>query len=550
MTAGAPSPRARAGLAFQYRILLLVAGLLAAGMGGLFLSMVRWMEVRTQDDIRYRLSRAAEILGRIHQEESTLRSRRFESLATEPRFVALAQVMEMKGREETLQEQLEEHDLARRGWAGFGFASAQGEILGWKGKGRPRAGLFLSELVAQSPRPALQVGASEVHQLFAIGLHAPSGTERPTGYVLVATPFTSEVLDDYALAAGGALELVESGRRIAASRNAPGPGPDLRSIDVVLSPTLSFRFDLDAAQVADPLRAMLRTLAGLAISVVLLGSFASFLIAERMARPIGDLAGAARRVGEGRLEERVPEEGAPELRSLARDFNEMIGSLQRSRLEIEEKAAQILEAGERERRRLAQDLHDGLGQELAGIALHCQALVKRLASSSGTPEAERIAGLVRRAIETARALGRGLYPLGLENNDLEGSLREMAAFVRTTFGVSTIVDWDPRLRIGDRKVATALYWIAQEAVTNAVRHGKPVTVWIRLQPGEETGAVLTVRDDGCGIPPGAQASGGMGLRTMKSRADMIGALLSVVPHPEGGTAVTCTVTRGVERPAP
>jgi signal transduction histidine kinase len=541
----AASSRAFRGLPFQHRILFLVAGLLAAGMGGLFLAMLQWMEVRTEEDIRYRLSRAAEILGRVHQEESLLRARRYESLATEPRFVALAQVMEMKGREETLLEQLEEFDLAKRGWTGFGFVTAQGELLAWKGKGRPRSGPALSDLLSRSPVPELGVEENEVLQLFAVGLHPPSGSERPTGYLLLATPFTSAVLDEYALTAGGALELVQEGRPIAVSRNFPGRGGDLRSVEVPLSRTLSFRFSLAVDQVSAPLREMLRTLALVAIGVVILGSSAAYLIAQHMSRPIDQLARAARRVGEGKLEEAVPELGAPELQSLARDFNEMVASLRRSQEELRQKADEILEVGERERARLAQDLHDGLGQDLAGIALHCQGLVKRLSDASGSQEAERIAGLVRRAIETTRALGRGLYPLGLETSDLEHSLREMAASVRQTFGVPAVVDWDARIHVEDRKVATNSYWIAQEAVTNALKHGKPGTLWIRVFAGEHREAVLTVRDDGTGFSAAPARNGGMGLRIMKSRAELIGADLQVAPHPEGGTCVTCTMTRGV-----
>jgi signal transduction histidine kinase len=107
------------------------------------------------------------------------------------------------------------------------------------------------------------------------------------------------------------------------------------------------------------------------------------------------------------------------------------------------------------------------------------------------------------------------------------------------------VDWDARIHIEDRKVATNSYWIAQEAVTNAIKHGKPGTLWIRVFAGEHRGAVLTVRDDGTGFSATPARNGGMGLRIMKSRAELIGADLQVAPHPEGGTCVTCTMTRGV-----
>jgi signal transduction histidine kinase len=528
------------GIGFQYRILLLVAGLLLAGMGGLLLAMLRWSNTRTEDDIRYRLARATEILGRVHREESALRARRFESLSTEPRFLALAQVMAMKGGEETLKEQLEEYDLQKRGWAGFGFSLGTGEILGWKGKGRPAGGAPLARRLRDSAEPVLELHGDELLELFTVGLRAPSGAEPPTGYLLVAAPFSGAVLREYAISAGGTLELVRTdGRAIEA------PDRVARSALFPVSPDLSFRFTLNTGQVAAPRREMLRTLALVAVGVVLLGSVAAFLVAHRMSRPIGALAAAARKVGEGRLDAEVAQEGAPELRSLARDFNEMVASLRRSREEIKEKAAEILDVGERERERLAQDLHDGLGQDLAGISLHCQALVKKLSEGSGGQEAERIAGLVRRAIETARTLGRGLYPLGLETNDLERSIREMAVFIRQTWNVPVLVEWDPRIRIEDRMVATHLYWIAQEAATNAAKHAKAGTLWIRLWSSDAGGATLTVRDDGIGLSEPPPSRGGMGLRIMRSRSEMIGAEFRVGPHPEGGTWITCDVTRGI-----
>jgi signal transduction histidine kinase len=294
---------------------------------------------------------------------------------------------------------------------------------------------------------------------------------------------------------------------------------------------------------------MLRTMFVIALGVIVLGSAASFVLARRVSRPIGRLARAAKEVGKGSEFQPVAEEGAPELRVLAKNFNEMVQSLAHSQEELKAHANEVLEVEERERQKIAQDLHDGLGQDLAGIALHCQALEKRLSASQAPAgaEARRIAELVNRTIDKARALGRGLWPAGLEKNDLESALREMASFVRQTFGVSCVVDWDPALALGDRAVATNLYWIAQEATTNALRHGKPRTIWLRAALEDGNGAKLTIRDDGAGLGVRGGASGGMGLRTMRSRAEMIGGSFQVGHHPEGGTVVTCEIGRGIRR---
>jgi signal transduction histidine kinase len=540
-------------LSFQHRILLVVTGLLIFGVGGLVLAMVEWVGVHTEGDVRYRLGLAQGMLKRLYREETALRARRFESLAAEPRYVALGQVMEMEDREATLTEQVEEQDLTQSGWMAVGFASIGGRLLAWRGPARAEvAELLRGPGLGRSPAGHLVADNRQVMEVMVAALHPAGEPERTTGYLLVGIPWKSSVLDEYARAIGGSLELNVGGQKVAGAGDSGASGRDLRFIDVPLARNVSFRFSLDVAQVGLPLRSMLRTMSVIALGVILLGSAASFVLARRVSRPIGRLARAAKEVGKGSQFQPVAEEGAPELRVLAKNFNEMVRSLAHSQEELKAHANEVLEVEERERQKIAQDLHDGLGQDLAGIALHCQALEKRLSASQAPAgaEARRIAELVNRTIDKARALGRGLWPAGLEKNDLEAALREMASFVRQTFGVSCVVDWDPALVLGDRAVATNLYWIAQEATTNALRHGKPRTIWLRAALEDGEGARLTIRDDGAGLGPEGGASGGMGLRTMRSRAEMIGGSFQVGRHPEGGTVVTCEISRGVRRVSP
>lgn len=189
------------------------------------------------------------------------------------------------------------------------------------------------------------------------------------------------------------------------------------------------------------------------------------------------------------------------------------------------------EAGERERRRLCEDLHEGLGQELAGIALACNALASRLGREH-REEARRIGQLVGKAIDATRSLAQALYPVGLKDTDLPEYLRHIATFVERTFGVTCTVDWDPNVLIPGEPAARNVYWIVQEAVTNAVRHGGPRH--IRIHGSLAGGIRVTVRDDGKGLGAGHE---GMGILVMKSRARSIGAELTVSNHDEGGVAV-------------
>ena len=206
---------------------------------------------------------------------------------------------------------------------------------------------------------------------------------------------------------------------------------------------------------------------------------------------------------------------------------------------------EILEISGEEQRRIGHDLHDVLGQNLAGVAFLAKVLSQRLAAVS-SPEADQaaeISNLVRETVAHARAISRGLSPVELSEGGLRNALEETAAGVEDVFGVPCVFECGLAAAAAfDRTVATHLYRITQEAVNNATRHGRPEHVWITLTE-EDGGVVLTVRDDGAGLPDDAGAKGGMGLRIMKYRADIIGAALDVRGHPQGGTVVVCTLPR-------
>ncbi len=202
---------------------------------------------------------------------------------------------------------------------------------------------------------------------------------------------------------------------------------------------------------------------------------------------------------------------------------------------------EILEISDRERQRIGQDLHDGLCQHLAGIELMSQALEQKLSARSkdGAARAGEIARHVRDVIAQTRRLSRGLSPVTLQSEGLASALEELAANAEKMFGIQCRVNREDAAGVCELPVATHLYRIAQEAVSNAIRHGHARTVLIELrQAGERT--LLRVTDDGCGFPkePGAA---GMGLRIMRSRAAMIGGFLAIDSRPQGGSVVTCSV---------
>lgn len=211
---------------------------------------------------------------------------------------------------------------------------------------------------------------------------------------------------------------------------------------------------------------------------------------------------------------------------------------ERKRLERE-----ILEISDREQRRIGQDLHDGLCQELAGIELMSQALEQKIAarSKADAARAAEIAGHVRDAIRHTRLLARGLSPVTLDSEGLMSALHELAANTEKIFHVPCRFDCQPAVTVADHAAATHLFRIAQEAVSNAVKHGKARHISLRLTRHRDR-LKLVVSDDGVGLPEPLPRGQGMGLRIMESRAAMIGGTLVAENDPSGGARVLCEAT--------
>jgi signal transduction histidine kinase len=208
---------------------------------------------------------------------------------------------------------------------------------------------------------------------------------------------------------------------------------------------------------------------------------------------------------------------------------------ERERLERE-----LLEISEREQHRIGQDLHDGLCQHLTGATLAGQVLEEKLAAR-GLPEtadANKVVRMVEEGINLSRSLAKGLYPVEMEADGLMLALEEFAATSSELFKVPCRFECDSPVLIHDRATAGHLYRIAQEAVGNAIKHGKAASVLIRLVASEE-GIVLSIKDDGTGLPESLPKNRGIGLRIMAHRAAMIGGEFNARRDETGGTLVTC-----------
>lgn len=222
---------------------------------------------------------------------------------------------------------------------------------------------------------------------------------------------------------------------------------------------------------------------------------------------------------------------------------------------------QLLEATAEEQRRIGRDLHDGLCQELVSLALGIE-LVYRKLSSTKSPEAAAIHKLGDSLVgitQQARNLARGLNPVDLHAGGLPLALKQLANRVSEATQIQCGVLCDRRAQAQNGTVATHLYRIAQEAVSNAIRHANPSRIDLELSCARGY-LTLKVEDDGRGLPKSfsvlppasanakkpssqtrARPASGIGLQTMNYRARLIGGTFDIGPGRNGGTRVVCAV---------
>jgi PAS domain S-box-containing protein len=203
---------------------------------------------------------------------------------------------------------------------------------------------------------------------------------------------------------------------------------------------------------------------------------------------------------------------------------------------------EVVEIASLEQRRIGQDLHDTVGQELTGLNLMVSAL--RARPATGPEPMERIAEGLRRCQQALRAVLRGLLPVAVDSGGLMSALADLAERTQQEGKVACRFDCPRPVRVADNVTATQLYLIAREAVHNAVKHARAENVRITLEPNHLL--VLRVQDDGIGMPARPGGHGGVGLHIMRNRARILGAMLTIEPAQPMGTVVTCALVRSRE----
>lgn len=198
---------------------------------------------------------------------------------------------------------------------------------------------------------------------------------------------------------------------------------------------------------------------------------------------------------------------------------------------------EVLDIPAREQRRIGQELHDGLGQQLTGLGLLATSLMNK-ASKPEYQLATQLASGLREAISQVRALSRGLIPVNIDAEGFINALEALIADIRSQTNISIVLIINDRVLISDNSSAMHLYRIAQEAVNNAIKHAKASRIEVSVGLEDERGR-LSITDNGVGMKQFQDLSQGLGLRIMKHRCGLIDAEMHIESSYAEGTEIRC-----------
>jgi len=250
---------------------------------------------------------------------------------------------------------------------------------------------------------------------------------------------------------------------------------------------------------------------------------ANFFLLRPVLAPVDRLVERMRTVDLLRPGQRLPEQGQGEVVAIVRAFNEMLDRLEQERRDSGRRAT---EAREAERLRIAQGLHDEVGQALTGVLLQLDDDETRQA--------------VRQALEEVRRIAQELRPEPLEHLGLVSALTELSRRFEAQSGITVVRRFDGELPGLSPEAELAVYRVAQESLTNVARHARANRVELALEPGTDS-VVLCVDDDGGGMRDGVAENGHGGLRGMRERALFVGGALAITSGTSGGVRIRLEV---------
>ena len=238
-----------------------------------------------------------------------------------------------------------------------------------------------------------------------------------------------------------------------------------------------------------------------------------------------------------------------ELREMKAHVQKITAELTQRNIALQEEIAErkriekeMLEITQKEQRRFGSQLHDGLCQELAGILMFVRSLTQKMEKHNQFDVAElnKISILLDGAVNQARATARGLYPGELEDVSLMHMLEDLVARTQSLSGISCVFHCPGPVLISEHNIATHLYKIAQEAVSNAVKHSQSQLIEVGLAQNDGY-VTLSVKDNGTGFIQAPSESMGIGLKIMKYRAHMMDARFQIESNEPHGVSLICTL---------
>lgn len=259
----------------------------------------------------------------------------------------------------------------------------------------------------------------------------------------------------------------------------------------------------------------------------------TFLLLRPALGPLATVTSTMRRIDPLQPGQRVPVTGVRDVEALAEAFNEMLERLEQERRESGRRA---LNAQEEERRRVARELHDEIGQIFTAMMLQIESLAARIPDEL-RPDLDELRETARAGATDVRGIAARLRPQLLDDLGLQSALNALATGFAEQTGLAVQRRIAP-VRL-DPSHELVVYRVAQEALTNVARHAEASSVRLSLRDAGDA-VVLEVRDDGRGLPPGA-ATSSTGIPGMRERAMLIGASLTIGDGDGGGTTVRLRV---------
>ena len=296
-----------------------------------------------------------------------------------------------------------------------------------------------------------------------------------------------------------------------------------------------------------------RILVVIAIALAV-GLAVNLLLVSIALRPIRDLEETVTRVWAGDLETRVPRSAVADadLAQVGGTLNILLTALSEDRARVRTLAKEVVRTGDRESSRVGKELHDSIAQSLAALRYQLIAIERETEDADMAEKLRAIRQSAGEVLEQVRLLSHNVHPQILDDLGLVPALRHLARTTADglTISVSVPPEAESRLRELPNDVAVAVYRVARESVANALRHGAPSTIEIRVGLAADQ-LVMHVEDNGKGFDPAqAEKEGqGMGLFQMRERIALLNGKVEVVSSPQHGTTVRVRVPVVVGRPA-